>query len=350
MTRETPAGPAMLPLAQLRRFFFAHPLLFLFLLAPQVEYLTGSSQLSWLIGNPPLFFLFLVQNLGSYGLAVVLAREAQIRWRKGWASVILLGSAYGILNEGIGAGTLFNPDSAAFGVLGSYGRWLGVNWVWTVGLVMLVHPLFSVSLPILQHRLALPETRGRSLVGSRGLGFAVVGLGIDALGTVLFVGTVRHFFAGPILWAGSCLVMVVLVVAAYLVPRDLLRPKADKPRVRPLSFFILGTVFIWGVNLGADFLVNLNVPPIVVAFFFIAIGGLAFIWVLRNVGQNSNQRHLVALAAGLVVSLIPMGFFGQLGTGIGLLPVVVVDLLGVLFFVRLWKKYNSVHAEENTKS
>jgi len=117
-----------------------------------------------------------------------------------------------------------------------------------------------------------------------------------------------------------------------------------------LSFFILGAVFIWGVTLGGDFLVNLNVPPIVVAFFFIAIGGLAFIWVLRNVGQNSNQRHLVALAAGLVVSLIPMGFFGQLGTGIGLLPVVVVDLLGVLFFVRLWKKYNSVHAEENTKS
>src|SRR5437667_11263 len=112
----------MLPLAQFRRFFSAHPLLFLFLLAPQVEYLTGSSQLSWLIANPPLFFLFLVQNLGSYGLAVV-------------------------------------------------------------------------------------------------------GLGIDALGTLIFVGTIRHFFAGPILWTGSCLVMAALVVAAYLVPRDLLRPE-----------------------------------------------------------------------------------------------------------------------------
>src|SRR5207237_1211947 len=209
----------MLPLAQLRRFFSAHPLLFLFLLAPQVEYLTGSSQLSWLIANPPLFFLFLV------------------------------------------------------------------------------HPLFSASLPLLQHRLALPETRGSSLVGNRGLGLAVVGLGIDALGTLLFVGTIRHFFAGPILWTSSCLVMAALVVAAYLVPRDLLRPKVDTPRVRPLSFFILGTVFIWGVTLGADFLANLNVPPIVVAFFFISLGRLALIWVLRNVGQNSNQRQLVALAA-----------------------------------------------------
>src|SRR5438552_13768903 len=208
----------MLPLAQVHRFFSAHPLLFLFLLAPQVEYLTCSSQQSCSIGTSPLVLLFLVQNLGSYGLAVVLAREAQIRWRKGWASIILLGSAYGILNEGIGAGTLFNPDSAAFGVLGSYGRWFGVNWVWAVGLVMLVHPLFSVSLPILQHRLALPETRGRSLVGSRGLGLAVVGLGIDALGTLLFVGTIRHFFAGPVFWTCCCLCMAGLVVTASPVP------------------------------------------------------------------------------------------------------------------------------------
>src|SRR5438552_7765841 len=157
----------MLPLAQVHRFFSAHPLLFLFLLAPQVEYLTGSSQLSWLIGNPPLFFLFLVQNLGSYGLAVVLAREAQIRWRKGWASIILLGSAYGILNEGIGAGTLFNPDSAAFGVLGSYGRWFGVTWVWATGRVMLAHPVFSVCLPLLYNRLALYEYRVGILAVSR---------------------------------------------------------------------------------------------------------------------------------------------------------------------------------------
>src|SRR5207244_1752721 len=77
VSRETPTKLAMSLLAQIRRFFSAHPLLFLLLLAPQVEYLTGSSQPSWLIGNPPLFFLFLLQNLGSYGLTVVLAREAQ---------------------------------------------------------------------------------------------------------------------------------------------------------------------------------------------------------------------------------------------------------------------------------
>src|SRR6266699_1797826 len=58
VSRKTPPSPGMLPLTQFRRFFSSHPLLFLFLLAPQVEYLTGSSQLSWLIGNPPLFFLF----------------------------------------------------------------------------------------------------------------------------------------------------------------------------------------------------------------------------------------------------------------------------------------------------
>ena len=331
-------------LVRVRRFFSAHPLLFLVLLAPQVEYFTGSSQLSWLIGSPPLFFGFFAQNLGSYGLAIALIREAQIRWRKGWASIILLGSAYGILNEGIGAATLFNPDSSAFGVLGSFGRWLGVNWVWGVGLVVLVHPLFSVSLPLLQHRLALPKTRGRSFLGNRGLGLAVVGLGIDAVGTLLFVGTIRHFFAGPVLWAGSCAVMAVLVAAAFVVPKDLLRTRADAPRFRPFGFFVLGLVFIWGVTLGGDFLTNLNLPPVIVASFFIAVGGLALFWVLRNIGQNGNKHQLVGLAGGLVASLIPMGFFGQLGSGIGLAPVVAVDLLAALFFARLWRKYNTTRS------
>lgn len=314
-------------------------MLFLILLAPQVEYLTGSSQLSWLVGSPPLFFLFLFQNLGSYGLAVVLIREAGIRWQKGWASILLLGSAYGILNEGIGAATLFNPDAIAFGDIGSYGRWLGVNWVWATGLVLLVHPLFSVSLPILEHRLALPKTRGKSLLQQRGIFLSLVGLGIDGVGTLLFVGTIRNFWAGPALWAGSCAVMAMLIVAARLVPQNMLRTQSTFPRVRPLIFFLLGVLFIWLVNFGGAILVHAGVLPILVALFFIALGGLSLLWTFRNIGQNRNGPHLVALAAGLVGSLIPMGFFGQLNAGIGVIPVAAVDLLAVLFFITLWKKY-----------
>lgn len=320
-------------LQQFRRFFATHPLLFLAILSPQVEYLTGSSQLSWLVGNPPLFFLFVLQNLGSYGLAVVLIREATVRWHKGWASIIALGAAYGVLNEGIGAATLFNPDGA--GIIGTYGRWLGVNWVWTVGLVLLVHPLFSVSLPILEHRLALPQIRGKSLMKSRGLILASAGLVIDGIATLLFVGTVRHFWAGPVLWGACCFAMVAFVWVARVVPKDLLRLSAISPRARSLGFFLLGTAFIWAVTLGGDFLANLGIFPALVAMFFIAAGGLSVRWVFRNVGQIGNERRRLGLAAGLVASLTPMGFFSQLGTGIGIVPIVAFDLLVAFFFVSI---------------
>ena len=322
----------------LRGFFSAHPLLFLILLSPQVEYFTGSSQLSWAVGNPPLFFLFLVQNLGSYGLAVVLIREAQIRWNKGWASILLLGAAYGIVNEGIGAATLFNPDSSSSGPLGSYGRWLGVNWVWATGLILLVHPLFSVSLPILQHRLAFPGLKGKSLIGNRGLRLAVVGLGIDATATLLFVGTIRHYLAGPILWAGSCGIIAAMIAAAKFAPRNLLRTRTALPHARLVSFFILGAGFIWAITLGADFLIQLAFYPLLVSLFFVALGGLALAWVFRTVGQSRNELHKVSLSSGLVASLIPMGFFGQIGTGIGLVPVIAYDSLFVLFLYHIWKK------------
>lgn len=313
-------------------------MLFLILLSPQVEYFTGSSQLSWAVGSPPLFTAFFVQNLGSYGLAVVLIREAQIRWNKGWASILLLGAAYGIINEGIGAATLFNPDGASAGPLGTYGRWLGVNWVWATGLILLVHPLFSVSLPLLQHRLAFPAIKEKSLLGDQGIRLAMVGLGIDAVATLLFVGTIRHYFAGPILWVSSCAVMAVFIVAAKVAPRNLLRLRTALPRAPIVSFFLLGTLFIWTVNLGGDVLVNLGVYPLLASLFFVALGGLALIWVFRTIGQGRNERHKVALSSGLVASLIPMGFFGQIGTGIGIVPVIAFDSLAVLFLYHLWTR------------
>ena len=300
--------------------------------------MTGSSQLSWAVGSPPLFLSFLVQNLGSYGLAVVLIREARIRWRKGWASVLLLGAAYGIINEGIGAATLFNPDSSSLGPLGTYGRLLGVNWVWATGIILIVHPLFSVALPILQHRLAFPAIKEKSLVGSLGLRLAFVGLGIDAVATLLFVGTIRHFFAGPVLWAGSWIAIVLLIIASRIAPRDIIRIRNSLPHARPFIFFLLGAILIWAVNLGADFLIQLRTIPALVSLFFVGLGGLALLWVLRNIGRSLSERHKVALVAGLVASLMPMGFFGQIGSGIGMVPVILFDMVVVLFLYRLWRK------------
>jgi MFS family permease len=305
-----------------------------------VEYLTGSTQLSWLVANPLLFFAFLAQNIGSYGLAVLLIREAKVRWHKGWATVLLLGAAYGILNEGIGAATLFNPnDAATLGIVATYGHWLGVNWVWATELVLIVHPIFSVSLPILLLDLALPEMRGKSLLNSTEIRGAFAGLAVDAIGTLVFVGAVRHFYAGPVLWAGSMGAMAALAGAAYFVRADLLRPTNAHPTTRPVTVFAFGIGFFALLTFGGDALASMGVLPVLIAFFFLALGALALLWFLRHLGREQNERTLVALCTALVAVLLPQGFFGQLGTGPGMVPVVAGDLLAVILLVHLWKKY-----------
>lgn len=98
----------------------------------------------------------------------MLIREAKVRWRKGWASVLLLGAAYGILEEGDALSTLFDPNAHNAGALATYGHWLGVSWVWASA-VLLIHMVYSIALPILVVTLTFPETRGRRLMSGRGI-------------------------------------------------------------------------------------------------------------------------------------------------------------------------------------
>src|SRR5438105_1622946 len=145
-------------ISRLVRFLKSHPLLFLFLLTPGIpEYLGSASQVTWIVLSPLAFFGQLAANLGLYGSGVILIREAMIRWKKGWASVFLLGVAYGIVEEGLDLWTLFYSKAGPVGNLGFYGHWLGVNWVWTVGL-LIFHSVYSIGLPIFLFGLVFPET------------------------------------------------------------------------------------------------------------------------------------------------------------------------------------------------
>src|SRR5437588_326461 len=182
---NSPSPQSTSMLSKLVRFLKSHPKLFLLLLTPGIpEYLSASSQITLLVINPPLFFLLLAANIGLYGSGVILIREAMIRWKKGWASVFLLGVAYGIVEEGLALWTLFNPLAQPVGNLGFYGHWLGVNWVWTVGL-LIFHSVYSIGLPIFLFGLVFPELKHKSLVTGAGITISVIGLTFDSI--ALFV-------------------------------------------------------------------------------------------------------------------------------------------------------------------
>ena len=319
-------------------------MLCLLLLTPGiVEYLSGSSQLSLLVTFPPLFFAFLGANLALYGPGALLIREAMVRWRKGWGSVLLLGAAYGILEEGVALNTLFYSKANPVGALGYYGHWLGVNWVWTSQL-LIVHALWSIALPILLLGLALPETQGRSLLSRRGLGVAFGVLALDVVVLLLMTGAIYHFYAGPFLLGGAFLGIAALVYAAYRCPRDLLRPSAPYPRRAPWAFFVAGVAMLPGQMLIEDVSMSRHLAPVLAALGVLGFAALELLWVIRNVGERRHVPQLIALAGGLIAPLMVLGFVIQIHTGVGLVPVALGDASALVFLRFLWRKYAAVPA------
>src|SRR2546427_5338008 len=227
----SPSPQSMSMLSRLVRFLKSHPLVFLLLLTPGIpEYLSASSQITLLVISPLIFFGLLAANLGLYGSGVILIREAMIRWKKGWASVFLLGVAYGIVEEGIALWTLFNPLAQPVGNLGFYGHWLGVNWVWTIGL-LIFHSVYSIGLPIFLFGLVFPELRHKSLVSMRGVRISVLGLTVDSILLFLLESVIYpNYNPGVGLMIFSGFVITVLVITARRLPGEFLEVKLSQPK------------------------------------------------------------------------------------------------------------------------
>jgi hypothetical protein len=314
-----------------------HPFVLVAMLSPGiVEYLTGSSQLAGLVLSPPLFFVFLAANLGLYVPGVLLIREAKVRWRGGWGTVVLLGVAYAIVEEGLALSTLFNPHASVVGALGFYGHFAGVSWVWLVGVVA-VHVVFSISVPIYLLGLALPERRTQPWLSRRALGTVVTVLALDTAALMAITAFSLHFFAGVALVAGSLGVVALLVWAAYRLPPGLFRPWTTRPAARPLAFALVGASFWFGMVLAQALCGAANLPAaLAVVLTSLVLAGYLY-WFLAHIGESEHAPHLVALAIGLIAPLAVVGAIVQFRAPV----VLIADAAAVWFFLFLWNRANS---------
>ena len=316
-------------------FLKTHPVICLLLLSPGIpEYLSGSSPISAIILNPAQFVFQLVANLGLYGPGVLLVREARIRWNKGLATVLLLGAAYGILEEGLALSTLFNPEASPVGVLGTYGHWVGVNWIW-VASILPVHMIFSITLPILLLGMALPETRGRCFLAGKKTGLALFLLGVDVAALFTLVAKTEGFWMGWPVFLGSWAAIGALVLAARWTPSDALSPRAEFPRVGAVVAGLVGVGFYPSVLLSEFVPAAVGVPAAADFVIVALLEGAFLFYVLGVVGRASNERVVLALAFGLIVPIATFGVISERA-----LPVTLVaDAAMALFFRKLWQNY-----------
>jgi hypothetical protein len=332
---RAPFEPGNSFFGRVARYLRSHPVLFLALLTPGIpEYLSGSSALADIVLNPGWFVLGLLFNLGMYVPGVLLIREAQVRWNKGWATVLALGAAYAIVEEGIGLSTMFNPKTSPFGAAGNYGHFLGVNWVW-VPEVMLIHMIFSIGVPLLLFSYVFPELRGKSLLSDRGVWTMALVLAVDIMILVIFVSRLIGYWMGDGVLAGALLAVAGICALAYWLPRNLFRPRTGLPTRGPIAFAIVGALFYLGTILLINLQEDAHVPAVLVALSIPLYCAIFLWWALHNAGTFAHERQLIAFAFGLILPLIVIGAAVQI-----LVPfVLAADLLAILFFRYLYRKF-----------
>jgi len=323
------------PTSGIVAFLKRHPALLLALLSPGIpEYLSSSSPLSSVILNPIFFPIQLALNLGLYVPGVLLVREAMIRWHKGLGSVLLLGAAYGILEEGVALSTLFYSKAQPVGNLGYYGHWAGVNWVWVAG-ILPVHMIFSITIPIVLLGLALPQTRGEPFLSGRKLPATIAVLVVDVILLMLFVFGVSSYWMGTPVFIGSLLSIAALVYIAHRAPVDLISPTTDYPARGPKAMLIIGIVFYPCVLLTEGLGEGSGLPAAIDFPLVIAVQALFLILVLRSIGSQRNERQSITLALGLI---LPIAVFGAVAE-IGLPVILFADFAFALFIRKLLRKY-----------
>ena len=279
------------------------PALFLFFLAPTIgELLSGSA--------PPVEFfnpLILLILTTLYGSGAVLVREIALRWDKRWPTILTLGLAYGIIEEGLLVKSFFDPNWVDLGILGTYGRLAGVNWVWSVSLT-LYHATVSIAIPILLTELLYANRRDEPWIGRRG----IISLSILLAAVVLFGALALAPYRPPFI---PYLIAIIVTIGLFLLARRLpkrFRPPQSAPRLRPLWIGMIGFISMAAFFIGGWALPELGVLPILTIGFLIALA-LVVLRLLRWASGEGAWSDIgrLALASGTLTFFILLAFIAE---------------------------------------
>ncbi|MEV0150450.1 MULTISPECIES: hypothetical protein [unclassified Nonomuraea] len=296
------------------------------------------------LGNPPLrqaWLLLLWTPI--YGAGTVVIRELVRRTGRGWPAILLLGAAYGIVEEGLALQALTSPT--IYGVAGWAPRILGLNSAYTE-LNIPYHAVFSVALPILLVDLVVPELRHRPCLGRTGLVVAGV---VFVLGALLLRWTTAFIDPGyqapPAMLAAFGLAIAVLAMLALrFVPRPPVPPAAALRTVPAppvvaclagvVAFGYLALLFPFGGARHPAFTEGgrVVVPMVAAALLAVVAGVLLRRW---SAPGGWGDRHSLALAGG---ALVAHTVFGVIANGenatdrvsLAVLGLVMIGLLALL--------------------
>ena len=315
-------------------------ILILMIITPGIpEYLTGSSKLDSIIYNPTFFFIGLSLNIALFTTGALLIREFSIKFNKGWFSTLILGVAYGIMEEGVAVHTFLLTSGNPVGSLGIYGRYAGIDWMWAL-FISSFHSIFSIGLPLLLLSTAYPKYSRESLLGRNGKFAVSLIFLIDVIAANLFVAAIS---GRPVPSIGEYTVMfalvIILIFTAYAAPGKWLSCKGV-PGQGVIKLYLLG-MLVFPLYLIYAYLPSLpsfadRVPPILeaLAYFFQSL--LIARIIAHYVPKENNRRHKFALALGLITPLLIWAEIMQLIGTSALITIVAIIAIVLLSRLRKW--------------
>ena len=286
----------------------ALPPIVLFFLAPVIgELLSGSAPPSEFF--KPQVFVILVF---LYGGGALLIREMVRRWGKGWYSILVLGAAYGIIEEGLVVKSFFDPLWQDIGILGYYGRWAGVNWIWSFELT-LYHAIISIAIPIFLTELIFPGRRRDNWLP----GWLLIIVAVDFAAICIFGNLfLTDYWPGPIEYVIAVVLIAGLVFLAWRLPRCQV-PAGNTAVMKPVVFWLLGFFAMLAFIIIFWVLPEFVVLPLVIAVLGFLLILTCFWLVSRFSGKGAawGDVHKLALASGPLSIFIIMSPIQEFDTG-----------------------------------
>lgn len=315
------------------------PVFVLIILAPTIaEILLGNLLLN---AN---FVPTLVMYILLYGSGALLVREVARRLHLGWAGIIVLALAYGVVEEGLILQTFFSQHFPGLEVVEAYGRTLGVSWFWMAS-VLGMHAVWSITLPILLTERLFPTLASRPWLGRVGLGLDAIVYVLTGLVMFRFFTAFMHFSASPLTLLLTALAVVVLVgLALVAVPRWV-----DVSGTRGVpALWVVGLVaLVAGVLFFAIQLFFLAVPAVppllpILLYGVLYAGMVLLVWRWATTAGWTYQ-HQLALASGLLLTYMLYGF--RLSARGSLADLIFHSVVcGVIIWLLVWMFSRYAHA------
>jgi hypothetical protein len=200
----------------------------------------------FLLGNLPIKLLpALIVLAPMYGGGALLIRETVRRTGRGWPSILLLGMAYGIFEEAYTTQSLFNPNylKLNLGLLTpAFIPALGIGAWWTLWMLM-VHGIWSISTPIALVEACVPDRARTPWLGRVGLGVVALVFLFGACVTTAMGYKQDHYLASLAQFVGAAVVILVLVVLAFLMPK---RQAVESKGPDPSAWMVGGVALLFG--------------------------------------------------------------------------------------------------------